>query len=263
VQTAILRKAAKAAVLPVGALDRRRSGDFVMLLYHRLGAERSEISLRVEAFERQVAWLAGQGTVTTLERAIAGDGGVVVSFDDGTLDFYRSALPILLRHRLPAVLYLATVGVGQAGDGLTWPMIVEAHATGLITVGSHTHDHTDLSTVSEQEADGQMRRSKELIEDALGVACRHFAYPWAIGSPSADRAARRLFASAALDAWRTNRAGRTDPHRLGRVPIVRSDGWAFFRAKALGRLNAERVLYRMARRGPWRPPQPNDRRTSS
>ncbi len=34
-----------------------------------------------------------------------------------------------------------------------------------------------------------MRRSKELIEDRLGAACRHFAYPWGVGSPAADATA--------------------------------------------------------------------------
>jgi peptidoglycan/xylan/chitin deacetylase (PgdA/CDA1 family) len=128
----------------------------------------------------------------------------------------------------------------------------DAVDTGLVTVGSHTHGHVDLSRADERQADEEMRRSKELIEDRLGVACRHFAYPWAVGSDAADRVARRLFASAAVDAWRTNHRGRTDPHRLGRTPILRSDGSLFFRAKVRGLLDGERVAYRLLRRGPWR-----------
>ena len=96
-----------------------------------------------------------------------------------------------------------------------------------------------------------MRRSKELIEDRLQVPCEHFAYPLAVGGSAADRAARGLFRSAALDAWRTNRAGRIDPYRLGRVPILRSDGRFFFRRKVHGELDAEAWLYRALGRGPW------------
>ena len=70
------------------------------------------------------------------------------------------------------------------------------------------------------------------------------------GIPRGDRAARRLFRSAALDAWRTNRAGRIDPYRLGRVPILRSDGRFFFRRKVRGELDS-RLLYRALGRGPW------------
>ena len=85
-----------------------------------------------------------------------------------------------------------------------------------------------------------MRRSKELIEDRLGTACRHFAYPWGVGSPAADAVARRLFDTAAIDGWRTNRWGAIDPHRLGRTPILRSDGTVFFRVKVRGMLDSER-----------------------
>jgi hypothetical protein len=99
-----------------------------------------------------------------------------------------------------------------------------------------------------------MTRSRDLIEDRLGVACRHFAYPWAVGSPVADRLARELFDSAALDAWRTNRAGSTDPWRLGRTPLLASDGLAFFKAKLQGRLDGEALAYRLLGRGPWRRP---------
>ena len=76
-----------------------------------------------------------------------------------------------------------------------------------------------------------MRRSKELIEDRLGVPCRHFAYPWAVGSAQPPtRWSARLFDTAAWDAWRTNRRDRIDRYRLGRTPVLRSDGELFFRA---------------------------------
>jgi hypothetical protein len=73
-----------------------------------------------------------------------------------------------------------------------------------------------------------------------------------VGSAVADAVARRTFDTAALEAWRTNRRGRTDPWRLGRTPVLRSDGLAFFRAKAAGLLDGEALLYRALRRGPWR-----------
>ena len=181
---------------------------------------------------------------------------MVVTFDDGYRDFHDAVLPLLVKHRVPAVLYLATGLVangdgGRRADALTWTQLREAVDTGLVTIGSHTHGHADLSKATEGEAEDEMRRSKELIEDHLGTACAHFAYPWAVGSPAADRAARRLFRTAALDAWRTNRAGRTDPYRLGRVPILRSDGRFFFRRKVRGQLDTEAWLYRALGRGPW------------
>jgi peptidoglycan/xylan/chitin deacetylase (PgdA/CDA1 family)/O-antigen ligase len=252
----IARKAAKALVLPAGVRGRRRSGDLVILLYHRVGTGSREIDLPLESFEDQMAMLADRGIVVPLDRALAAEGGVVVSFDDGSRDFHQHALPVLARHGIPAVLYLATSGVAgrgpSANGALTWTQLQEAAGSGLVSVGSHTHGHVDLSRASTAMAEEEMRRSKELIEDRLQRPCRHFAYPWAVASPASDRVARRLFDSAAVDAWRTNRRGRIDPYRLGRVPVLRSDGDLFFRAKVAGMLDTEAALYRFLRRGPWR-----------
>lgn len=256
------RKAVKAAVLPGGMVTGRRPGDVVVLLYHRVVGAGGEIDMPPALFERQLQVMAAQDRVLTLDQAVAGDpgGGVVVSVDDGYRDFYDTVLPLLVRHRVPAVLYLATGLVAGEGDGpddpdaLTWSQLAEAVATGLVTVGSHTHGHVDLARASEQVCRDEMTRSRDLIEDRLGVACRHFAYPWAVGSPVADRLARKLFDSAALDAWRTNRAGSTDPWRLGRTPLLASDGLAFFKAKLQGRLDGEALAYRLLGRGPWRRP---------
>lgn len=182
----------------------------------------------------------------------------MVTFDDGYRDFHEHVLPALVEHRVPATLYLATGLVGSRAlgrDALSWDQLREAAGTGLVTVGSHTHSHADLSRAAEREAEEEMRRSKEVIEDELGAPCHHFAFPWAVASPAAVRAARRLFRTAALHAWRTNTPETADLHRLGRVPVLRSDGLLFFRAKARGMLNGEAVAYRALRRGPWAAPR--------
>jgi peptidoglycan/xylan/chitin deacetylase (PgdA/CDA1 family) len=162
---------------------------------------------------------------------------------------------VLVRHAIPVLLYQATGLVDavseRANEGLTWSQLGEAVSTGLVTVGSHTHGHVDLSKASEEEVEREVETSKGLIEDRLGVPCRHFAYPWAVTGPAAERVVARHFRTAAL-LWRTNRRGRIDLLRLGRTPVLRSDEGMFFRAKVTGRLDKEAVAYRLLRRGPWR-----------
>jgi peptidoglycan/xylan/chitin deacetylase (PgdA/CDA1 family) len=254
----LARKATKAAVLPAGVLSRRRPGDIAILLYHRVGEGTGEIALPVEAFEEQLTYLAARECVLTIEQALAdgAHGGVVVTFDDGYRDFVERVVPLLVTRGIPATLYLATglvsgESLDAGAEALSWTALRDVVSTGLVTVGSHTHSHADLTRAHEQRIETEMIRSKELIEDRLGVACRHFAYPWAVGSPAADRVARTVFDSAAWDAWKTNRRGHLDPHRLGRTPILRSDGAAFFRAKVRGWLDGEALVYRALRRGPW------------
>ncbi|HEX5938641.1 MAG TPA: glycosyltransferase [Actinomycetota bacterium] len=263
----VVRIGVKAAALPMGFAHRRRAGDVVILCYHRVGAGGREIDVPRGRFADHLAALADMGNVVPLDAAMSdGVGGVVLTFDDGFRDFHEHVLPQLERFGLPAVLYLATGFVG-AGDprssvapeeALTWTMLEEAVATGLVTVGSHTHSHVDLSLATEGEAEDEMRRSREMIEDRLDRPCEHFAYPWGKASPAAERVARRTFATAAIGGWQTNEAGQIDPHRLGRTPVLRSDAGIFFRAKARGRLEGEGLAYRVLRRGPWGP-TPNGR----
>jgi peptidoglycan/xylan/chitin deacetylase (PgdA/CDA1 family) len=249
----LARKASKAAVAPAGVVTRRRPGDLIVLLYHRVGDGTAEIDLQATQFQAQLKYLSARQHVIPLDRLLADgrDGGVVVTFDDGTPDFHQTVLPLLVRYRVPATLYVATGLVDGGRTGLSWDQLRDALETGLVTIGSHTHSHADLRTLGELACTDELRRSQELIEDNLGVSCRHFAYPWAVGSPAADRIVRRLYDSAALDAWRTNRRDRFEPFRLGRTPVLRSDGPVFFRAKVHGLLDAEAFLYRVARRGPW------------
>jgi len=254
------RRAIKASVLPLGVRQRVRSGDVVILLYHRVGAGAREIDLPTQAFARQMQYLADHDGAVTLDAALDGtsNGGIVVTVDDGYRDFLDHVVPTLVKYEVPALLYLATglvhgggPAAGNDGEALTWSGLREAVATGFVTIGAHTHSHADLSRVSEHEAEEEMRRSKELIEDNLSGACDHFAYPWAVSSPGADRVVRRLFHSAAL-LWQTNRRGLIDRYRLGRTPVLRSDSDAFFRAKVKGILDKEALVYRLLRKGPWR-----------
>lgn len=257
-----MRIGAKVAALPLGVASRRRAGDTAILCYHRVGRGSREIDVPARRFAEQIDAITADGGAVTLDAALAsGTGGLVLSFDDGFRDFHEVVLPRLVEAGLPALLYLATgfvdVGDPRSGvdpvDALTWAMLDEVVSTGLVTVGAHTHTHIDLSRVDERVADDEMRRSKALVEDRLARPCEHFAYPWGKASRVAERVVRRHFTTAALDAWRTNRATRTDPYRLGRTPVFRNDTGLFFRAKTHGQLDGERLAYRVFRRGPWTP----------
>ena len=253
------RKAIKAAMLPLGILRPRRAGDVVVLLYHRVGEGGREIDLPADLFEEHLRILTRKDRVLSLDAALTDpEGGVVLTFDDGYRDFDEHVLPQLERYQVPALLYLATGLVAErdedaADEALTWRMLERAVATGMVTVGAHTHNHANLAEASVDEAAAEMRRSKELVEQRLGVACRHFAYPWGVASDEARRAAEGLFETSALDSWKTNRRGAIDRQRLGRIPVLRSDGTMFFRAKTRGLLDSEAIAYRLLRRGPWRP----------
>ncbi|MFN2390157.1 MAG: polysaccharide deacetylase family protein [Actinomycetota bacterium] len=232
-------------------LQRRRPGDVVVLLYHRVADTTREIDVPPSLFEEQMRALATLRRTISLDEALAGGAGVVITFDDGSDDLFENAFPLLQELRLPATLYLATGAVAETGPGLSWPSL-RALAGTCITIGAHTHTHANLAHADEADIAAELDRCKHAVEGAVGLPCRHFAYPWAMSSPTARALVKERFASAASAAWRTNHGGIRDPYEIGRVPVMRSDGSFFFRVKSEGRLDAEGWAYRVARRGPWR-----------
>jgi peptidoglycan/xylan/chitin deacetylase (PgdA/CDA1 family) len=240
----------------------------VILIYHRVGAtSRLEVDLPIGDFEHQIARLADRGMTVPLGQSLEAltassngthdDARVVVTFDDGTADFAETAVPILVKHKVPATLYLATAFVEEQrpfpddGQPLSWSALRDACATGLIDVGSHTHTHAVLDRLPPGRACDELDRSKSLIEDRLGRPCVDFAYPKAVAPTSAvDAAVRERFRSAALAGTRANHAGRTDVHRLARSPVQRSDGMRYFERKVAGGMVLEDAFRQAANR--WR-----------
>jgi peptidoglycan/xylan/chitin deacetylase (PgdA/CDA1 family) len=254
------------------AADRVRphAAGIVILLYHRVGGESSlEIDLDAARFDEQMAAVAAHGVValgTALEQLSAadepaGNAPVVVTFDDGTGDFVDSALPILVRHGVPATLYLATdmveggASVPAGARAISWAGLRDACATGLVDVGSHTHSHRLLDRAPPSVVAEELDRSIGLIGEHVGRVPVDFAYPKAVaGSSEADRLVRARFRSAALAGTRPNpyrRGGGSravDPYRLARSPIQVSDGMQYFERKLAGGMAFEDTLRRAVNR---------------
>ncbi len=250
-----------------------------VLLYHRVGGRSgSEVDLDVDVFRSQLEHLRRTHDVIDLDTAATrltarsetdhdatvrpARDAVVITFDDGTADFCDVAVPALAAAGLPATLYIAThfVDSGEpfpwGAPPASWAGLREALATGLVTVGSHTHTHALADRALSDAISDELDRSVDLIGEHLGAPPQHFAYPKALaGTVDAERAVRSRFRTAALAGNRVNRPGATDLHRLGRTPIQRSDASDVFARKAAGGMRLEgelrsmvaRVKYRSAR----------------
>jgi len=265
--TRLLGRAVKVAAEAADRVRPPPADGVVVLLYHRVGGRaQSEIDMPLDLFEEQIAALAASGAAGTLDDAIEhlagrhpGGPRVVVTFDDGTDDVVDIAVPILARHGVPAVLYVATDFVErgqhwpQNGRPASWAGLADALATGVLTIGSHTHTHALLDRLPADEVEHELDRSIGLIEERLGTTPRHFAYPKALlGSAAAQAAVRERFASAAVAGCRANRLGATDLWRLARSPIQVSDGMRFFTRKLAGGMALEQTLRDLKNRRGYR-----------
>ncbi len=228
----------------------------VILAYHRVGARTvSPVDLPTTAFRRQIEFVAER--VASIGQALpllkrtakdvpSSDFPIVISFDDGTSDFVDVALPILVEYGVPALLYLSTSNIdsgesyGGGAKPLSWSAVRECVSTGLVEIGSHTHDHLLLDRCSEIEAFRQLAKCDERIEDEVGCTPGHFAYPKAVApSAAVDHLVRERYLTAAVAGTRPNVPGKTDRFLLHRSPIQNADGWYGFVRKAQGGLRIE------------------------
>ena len=263
-------------VAAAGDRVRPPASGVVVLIYHRVGGgSGTQVDLSPQAFDEQMAWLAGSGRVVSLDAAVdllaapapgaaapdasPVDDPIVVTFDDGTADLADIATPILERHGVPATVYLATQFVDQGlpfpddGAPLSWPAVRDMAATGLVTFGSHTHGHLLLDRLPPAQAVDELDRSRRLIEDQVGAPAHHFAYPKAVAaSPEVEPLVRERYRSAALGGNRPNPVGRTDVHRLTRTAVQVSDGNEYFVRKARGGMALEDSIRRAVNRVRYR-----------
>ena len=251
------RTAVKAVSALTDAVLPRPPGPRI-LIYHQVDAGlRRQMEVRLEDFRRQLDWLSANRQVVDLGEALvrwAEPGSerlVVLSFDDGYRDTYTTAFPLLHELGFSFTLYLATesietgvpLGPAEKAEPLSWDQIGTMLASGLVTIGAHTHRHRDLRQLSVDEVDEELGTSDDLIESRLGVRPAHFAYPWGFWSPSSDRPVTDRYSSAALAGSR--RATRDlEPHLLHRYPVQLSDGFRFFQARLRGGLRLEEIVRR-------------------
>ncbi len=161
-----------------------------ILMYHRINNQMaSRYVVRVDAFQKQMQILADGGyqSVTVSElRDVMVNGGylpekpVVLTFDDGYVDVFENAYPILNELGFTGTAYVIT---GTLGTDLSYgymqtDQLAELAAAGW-EIGSHSVTHSDLRN-SKLGILNELEQSKQVLEDQLGVTVRSFSYPFAV-----------------------------------------------------------------------------------
>lgn len=175
-------------------------GEVAVLMYHSIGASATRkfrrFAVHPGEFAAQMEYLAAAGyqSVTAAELAASWSGRplpahpLVLTFDDAYADFYSAALPVLRAHGFRATLYVPTAYVGattrfnlsmgeQNRAVLSWRALVDIAAEGM-EVASHSHTHPQLDRVPATILRHEVQRSRDLLEDKLGLAVDGFAYPF-------------------------------------------------------------------------------------
>jgi peptidoglycan/xylan/chitin deacetylase (PgdA/CDA1 family) len=175
------------ATLPAGA-----SGlEVPILMYHMVdfspppaGRWSAGLTVSTAEFVEQMDYLANQGfhpvTLEDIYAAMVGKRAlpskpVAITFDDGNMDNYTVAFPILREHGFAATFFVIT---GFVGDKLsmTWEDLRVMQAEGM-DIQSHTFDHRDLRAVDPQKLQEELSGSRDAIASHLGKVPVVLCYP--------------------------------------------------------------------------------------
>lgn len=165
-----------------------------IILYHRI--DYSPIDSRYyvtpEKFEEQMKLLHDWGytsiTTTMLIQAIMQGTELpprpfLFTIDDGNLDNYTNAFPIMQKYGFTGVLYIVGSYIG-AENYMTVEQILEMHTAGW-EVGSHSMNHLDLTKLDSDSLRFEIVESRKFLEEKLGIPIPTFAYPFGAYNDSA------------------------------------------------------------------------------
>ena len=188
------------AAWPFTAWFERTAPGLRILMYHRVveSPRFDQLAVSPRRFDEQMQMLARSRKVVSLHEGLQAlrsgalrEPLVAVTFDDGYLDNLEQAAPILLRHRIPATVFVTTQFCDQtalhpryAGAPgapqrvhLDWQELLRLAQLPGLEIGSHTLSHPFLPRLSLEQAREEIRDSRLRIEQHLQRPVRLFCYP--------------------------------------------------------------------------------------
>jgi peptidoglycan/xylan/chitin deacetylase (PgdA/CDA1 family) len=167
---------------------------------------------------------------------------VVITFDDGLLDFYVTGFSILKAMGFTATVFLPTGLMGQTLANqpvMSWQNARELAAEG-VEFGSHSVSHPKMVDLDRDRLDNEIMQSKKIIEDELGREAVSFSFPYAF--PEQNRPfvknLSKLLKNSGYRVGVTTKIGRASKQEnllfLSRLPVNDYDDIPLFKAKIGG-----------------------------
>jgi len=175
-----------------------------ILMYHYVddqpppaGPYADGLTVRTNDFVAEMDYLVENGFTTVsladVYLAMAGQKElparpVALTFDDGGLDNYTVAFPLLRERGLTGTFFVITSRVGKEGQ-MDWMQLREMAAEGM-SVQSHTVSHPDLRGVEAARLEAELADSRLTIEKMIGQPSYALCYPAGAYDPTVVAAAQ-------------------------------------------------------------------------
>ncbi|MFZ5892903.1 MAG: polysaccharide deacetylase family protein [Myxococcota bacterium] len=169
----------------------------VALMYHALGETEGpgidpHYAVDTAVFvEHMALCIRRGGAVVNAKQWLAGQAGVIVTFDDGHLTNYLHGFPALAAIKGSADFFVNPAQVGTDGFA-SWAQLREM-ADGGMSIQSHGLDHRYyLTDLSPEKLRDDLRRARLEIEEHVGHPCTLLAPPGGRAPAGLERVAQEV-----------------------------------------------------------------------
>jgi peptidoglycan/xylan/chitin deacetylase (PgdA/CDA1 family) len=233
-----------------------------ILMYHNVGtppagARLRGLYVRTGAFRRQMWLLKLLGykglSMSAAMPYLRGEKSgrvVAITFDDGYLDTFENALPILSRFGFSATCYFVS---GHSGQHNEWdaanlnvqkPLMndeqIKAWQAAGMEVGAHSRSHPRLTQCTDEQLQDELAGSKADLEALTGAPVTQFCYPYGDLDARVANAARNAGYSAATTVQRGRACPGDDLMLLRRIWLSGSNLLYLFLIKLLTKYEDKR-----------------------
>ena len=176
-----------------------------IMMYHMIAEQlpnekKSGLRVSPEMFEKHLEYFSDNGwrfiKMSELDKFKNDTKVVAITFDDGYLDNYTKALPLLQKYNACATLYLVidrhnndwsikknpkhNSGILASEEKLSDQQIQEMLDSGVFELGGHTISHPYLPNTSIDVKKHEILECKNILETTFNTKVSSFAYPFGI-----------------------------------------------------------------------------------
>lgn len=158
-----------------------------ILMYHSIGYEKNNgLRMPEKQFREQMKYIKDNGyTTLTMDELYSyftenkpiPKKSLVITFDDGYLDNYKYAYPILKEFNLKATIFVIASNIDRDNRSINSKQLKELQSNG-IDIQSHTLKHEELNKLSYEQQLKTLKESKQVMEKTLDKKVNYIAYPY-------------------------------------------------------------------------------------